>query len=145
MMKRFLITAAAVLLSGQVAQAAVTAGTLISDLQAQGYTWIEVKRGPAQIKVEAVRGTEKVEFVVDAATGTVLEREVERADRDEIGRTGVQVADRRGDFVSADGRDLDDDDDHYDDDDRYDDRDDRDDDHGHDRDDDRDYDDGDDD
>lgn len=114
-MKKLLMTAAAVVLSGQAAMAAVTAQSLITELQGQGYSWIEVKRGPTQMKVEAVRGTEKLEFVVDAATGEVLAREVERADRDEMGRTGVEVADRGGNFVSATGRSLDDDDDHDDD------------------------------
>lgn len=130
---------AALVMSGGMAFAAVNTEALVSDLQSQGYTFIEVKRGPTQIKVEAVRGTEKVETVYDIATGRVLDQEAEAADADERGRTGVQVRDRSRDFVrvSDNGAVYDDSDDRYDDDSRDDDDRDSDDDRGHGNDDDR--------
>ena len=113
---------------GGMALAAVDTDALVADLQQQGYSWIEVKRGPTQIEVEAVRGTKKIETVYDIATGAVLDHETDRASRREQSRTGVKVRDSLRDFEDRD------DDDHWDDDDRRDDdRDDR-----HDRDDDRD-------
>ena len=108
---KLLVAAGAVALSAQAGHAAVTAEGLISGLQADGYGWVEVKRGPTQFEVEAVRGKEKVEMVIDAATGAVLHRETERADREDRARSGSQVRDRNHDFVDSRGRELDDDDD----------------------------------
>jgi hypothetical protein len=113
-MKTIMLTTALVIWGG-AAMAVVTTDALVSDLQAQGYSWIEVKKGPTQIKVEAVKGTVKVETVYDIATGAVIESETERASAAEQGRTGVEVQTRDRDF--EDGRD----DDSGDDDDRDDD------------------------
>lgn len=124
---------AALMLSGGMAMAALNTEAVVAGLQADGYTWIEVKRGPTQVKIEAVRGTEKIETIYDRATGVVIEREVEVADGDDLGRTGVEIRDRSRDFT--DGRGRDDDDDDRDDDRGRDDRDDRDDDRGRDDDD----------
>ena len=140
---KLLIAAGALALSSQAGHATVTAEGLIAGLQAEGYGWVEVKRGPTQFEVEAVRGREKVEMVIDAATGNVLHRETERADRDDRARSGTEIRERSRDFVDAKGRELDDDDDRHDHD-RYD-RDDDDDRRGRDRDNDRDHDDDDDD
>lgn len=112
---KLLIAAGALSLSAQAGHATVTAEGLISGLQAEGYGWVEVKRGPTQFEVEAVRGREKVEMVIDAASGAVLHRETERADREDRARSGTQIRDRDRDFVDARGRELDDDDDRYDD------------------------------
>jgi hypothetical protein len=112
---------------------ALTSQEVIDDLSAQGYTRIEVKVGPTQIKVEAIRGTEELEQVFDSATGNVLKSEVDRVDADDNVTPGVTVRNRNRDFVGARGDDDDDRDDDRDDDD--DDRDGDDDDHGHDDDD----------
>ena len=119
-MKTIMLTTALVIWGG-AAMAVVTTDALVSDLQAQGYSWIEVKQGPTQIKVETV---------YDIATGAVIESETERASVAEQGRTGVEVQTRDRDF--EDGRDDDSgDDDDRDDGGRDDDSsDDRDDDHG---------------
>jgi hypothetical protein len=132
-MKTIMLTTALVIWGG-AAMAVVTTDALVSDLQAQGYSWIEVKQGPTQIKVEAVKGSVKVETIYDIATGAVIESETERASVAEQGRTGVEVQTRDRDF--EDGRDDDSGDDDRDDDDRDDTggdddgSDDRDDDHG---------------
>ena len=142
-MKRMMLMAAGFGLCGGAALAAVDTEALVADLQRQGYTWIEVKRGPTQTEVEAVRGEVKIETVYDTATGRVLDHDTDRASRREQGRTGVEIRDSARDFEDRDDDrddwddDRDDDrDDRYDRDDRDDDRDDRDD--GDDRDDDRD-------
>jgi hypothetical protein len=55
---------------------ALTAEEIVLDLQGQGYTRVEVKVGATQIKVEAIRGTEKsgsataISSAARAMTGT---------------------------------------------------------------------------
>jgi hypothetical protein len=140
-MKTIMLTTALVIWGG-AAMAVVTTEALVADLQAQGYSWIEVKQGPTQIKVEAVKGTVKVETVYDIATGAVIESETERASVAEQGRTGVEVRTRDRDFEDGrdddSGRDDDDSDDRDDDHGGRGDDDDHDDDHGGRDDDDRD-------
>ena len=107
------------------------ADDVVARLQADGYQFIEVKNGLTQIKVEAVRGNEKLELIFDRETGEVLKRETESAGND-AGRTGLEISSRARDFVdSSDGGRRDDesdderDDDQRDDDERdYDERDD---------------------
>jgi phosphosulfolactate synthase (CoM biosynthesis protein A) len=84
------------------------ADEIVRDLQSQGFTRIEVKNGTTQTKIEAIRGSEKVETVYDRATGAVIEREIERVDGDDDTRPGVEIRTRDRDFV--DDRDDDDDD-----------------------------------
>jgi hypothetical protein len=98
----------------------VDVDALVADLEAQGFEYIEVKQGPTQIKVEAIRGDQKVETVYDAASGEVLKQEVEHAG-DDAGRSGVSVRSRDDDFADDGGdgsRGHDDDDDDDGDDDR---------------------------
>lgn len=83
---------------------------LVRDLQEQGFTRIEVKNGVTQTKVEAVRGTEKVETVFDRASGEVIKQEIESIDSDEDTRPGVEIRDRDRDFVDGDRAEDDDDD-----------------------------------
>lgn len=116
-----------------VSTGSLSTNQIVSDLQAQGFTRIEIKNGLTQTKVEAIRGSEKVETVFDRATGDVIEREVERVDSDDDTRPGVEVQTRDRDFADGDrsddddddrsGRDEDDDDDNRDGRDRNDDRD----------------------
>ena len=99
MKKQLVMMAAAMALYGTTALAVVTAEDVVASLQADGYSWIEVKRGPTQIKVEAVKGTSKVEKIIDIETGRVLKTETETADPEDMGRTGVQIRDRDRDFL----------------------------------------------
>lgn len=104
---------------------------LVSRLQAEGYEFIEIKNGPTQIKVEAVRGSEKLEMIFDRETGEILKREIGRADAEYAGRSGVEIDTRKDDFLDDDEDDEDDDrsgrrggrDDEDDDDDEHDDED----------------------
>ena len=117
MKKQLVMMAAAMALYGTTALAVVTAEDVVASLQADGYSWIEVKRGPTQIKVEAVKGTSKVEKIIDIETGRVLQTETENADPEDMGRTGVQIRDRDRDFLDdgSDDNGGDDDDDSDDD------------------------------
>ncbi|MEL6620139.1 MAG: PepSY domain-containing protein [Pseudomonadota bacterium] len=140
--KSLLMTTSAFVLTGSMAFANAFSDRVIQNLQADGFTGIEVKNGLTQTKVEAVRGNRKIEVIYDRATGNILKQEWEAAETDDL-RDGVEVQTRMRDFL--DGDDLNDDDDDDDDDDRDDDDDDDDrdddDDDDDDRDDDRDDDD----
>jgi hypothetical protein len=54
-----------------------------------------------QTKVEAIRGTEKVETVFDRATGEVIKQEVETVRSGEDTRPGVEIDNRNRDFVDS--------------------------------------------
>jgi hypothetical protein len=133
-MRRILLMAAAgALICGSVASAEITTDSLVQHYRAEGYQFIEVTRGRSQIKVEAVKGSQKIEVIYDALTGAILKSEVEAARGTDIGRTGLQLRARDRDFLrdrsgdddrgrgrgrgGRDDRDDDDDDDNDDDDD----------------------------
>ena len=129
---------------------------VVADLQSKGYTRIEIKLFDGTVKVEAIKGTQKLEVTYDRNTGSILKTENERVRAGEDTRPGIEIEDRTGDRRGGDdddddgdddrrGRGGDDDDDHDSDDDHgghgSDDDDDDDDDHGGDDDDDDDDDD----
>lgn len=130
-MKRLMLLSSALIFAASMSYAAVTANELVLAYQAQGYTRVEVKTGLTQIKVEAVKGTTKVEVIYDTATGAILKQETGRAQRGDRG-IGVEMSTEAHDFLGG-GRD----DDSNDDDDSMH-NDDHDDDHGDDHDDDHD-------
>ncbi|PRX37569.1 hypothetical protein SAMN05216257_101594 [Meinhardsimonia xiamenensis] len=72
----------------------------MSDLQSQGFEFIEIKNGPSTVKVEAVRGATKLEVVYDRATGRIVKQETAPAG-DDAGRSGVFIRSRDDDFVDA--------------------------------------------
>lgn len=100
--------------------------TAIAGYQGQGVDFIEVERGPTQVKIEATMGNQTLEVIYDALTGDILKSEQEAADPEYIGRTGIEFDTDDEDFLDDDDSDDDDSDD--DDDDNDDDDDDNDDD-----------------
>ncbi|MCU0900609.1 MAG: PepSY domain-containing protein [Cypionkella sp.] len=107
------LTFAALVLGAVIAGSAALALTpeqVVSDLQAQGYTRVEVRIGPTQMKVEAIRGTEKLEVIYDRSTGSVLKTERERVEPDDSTTPGVSVRERGRDFVRVRGERSSDDD-----------------------------------
>lgn len=114
MKKRVLALTFGAVLAGQMAFA-ITPDEIISDLQAEGYTRVEVRVGPNQIKVEAIRGDIKIEKIMDSTTGALLKSESYRVGSDENTSPGVSVRERDRDFVQVSQRGRDDDDDHDDD------------------------------
>lgn len=88
---------------------ALTADEAVADLRAAGFTRIEVKVGATQMKVEAIRGTEKLEVVYDRVSGAVLKSEVETVGAGETTAPGVSVRNRDRDFVRVADRRSDDD------------------------------------
>ena len=97
-MKRLMLLSTALIFSATLSMAAITANELVTAYQAKGYTRIEVKTGPTQIKVEAVKGNAKVEVVYDATTGAILSQESGRANLGD-GGTGVELSTATHDFL----------------------------------------------
>ncbi len=126
---KLLCYTAAVLMTAGTAFAAIDGNALADSYLAKGYDFVEVKVGPTQTKVEAIKGTTKVEVIYDNETQEIIKSEQETAEGDEVGRTGKQVRTVNRDFERDDGgrrggrggRDDDDDDDDRDDDDSDDD------------------------
>lgn len=109
MKRTLMMTTAIVILSGSLAMAApVTGDSLGADYIAKGYDRVEVKVGPTQIKVEAIRDGMQTEVIYDAATGTALKQETEAADSDDMNRPGLFVRTEGSDFLDDDDT-LDDD------------------------------------
>ena len=93
------------------ALAQIDADALVEQYQSQGYTRVEVKVGPSQVKVEAIRGTTKVETIYDSATGAVLKTETESVDAGDDTTPGVEIDNKSRDFLDDEGDDEDDEDD----------------------------------
>jgi hypothetical protein len=119
MKKTFLALTFGILVFSASAALALTPEQVIADYQAAGYSRVEVRVGPTQIKVEAIRGTEKREVIYDRASGAVIKAETEAVESDDSTRPGVSVRERDRDFVDGadddDRRDDDDEDDASDD------------------------------
>ena len=91
-MKISILAAAALLLAGtSMAQAAWNQDQTILDLQAQGFTHIEITVGTTQAKVEASNGTTKIETVYDLVTGDVVKTESEAVDPNDTQAPGVEI------------------------------------------------------
>ncbi len=141
MKKTLLSTTAIFALTATTGFAQSIAEQVVTQLQAEGYQRIEVKNGPNQVKVEAIRNGRKLEVVYDAATGAILDQEVEPVDDDDETSPGVEISDEDEDFIDDEDDDEGDDedgDDDEDDDEDNDDADDEDDDEDDDNDDDED-------
>jgi hypothetical protein len=111
MKTRLTLLIAAFAFSGSMALAALSTQDVIDGLNAQGYTRVEVKVGPTQTKVEAIRGTEKLEVVYDNASGSTLKSEVGTVEAGDDTAPGVSIRNRKNDFVDGadDGDDGDED------------------------------------
>ncbi len=91
MTRHFTLAAAVTLALAGVAQADALTDRIVSDLTEQGFDRIEVREGLTRTRVEAIRGTEKVEQVFSRTTGDLLRQELDTADRDEDMAHGVSI------------------------------------------------------
>ena len=96
--KQLLTTA--LFFSATAATAAITPDQLITAYRNQGYTSVEVKLGPTQIKVEAVSGRQKIEVIYDRETGTILSKERSLATGDDL-TGGVEIGKSDDDFIDG--------------------------------------------
>ena len=107
-----LTVAAAFALWSAAAHADAFTDTVIERYQDMGFQFIEVKRGPSQLKVEAIMPDgRKVEVIYDRETGRILKQENERADADEADRIGFEIDTRGEDFLDDEDDEEDDEDD----------------------------------
>ena len=67
-----------------------------------GHTAIEVTRGLTQTKIEAIRGTEKIEVIYDNETGATLSSMLGTPAADDDLLPGVTVRDLSGNFLGND-------------------------------------------
>ncbi|QPZ91411.1 PepSY domain-containing protein [Thioclava electrotropha] len=113
-MKSTLVALAALAVSAHMAQAEVSTDGIAADLQANGFTNVEIKVGPTQVKAEGYNpnGT-KIEVVYDRATGKIQKQEMSRTRAGYDMTQGVSVRQQSEDFY--DGSDDDHMDDHGDD------------------------------
>lgn len=96
-MKRTTFLAAAFALAAGMAFAQDATQVLVDQFKADGYTRIEVKTGSTLTKIEAIRDGQKVEVVVDNATGEVIKRETQAVEPGEDTSPGVFVDDKGAD------------------------------------------------
>lgn len=115
---KLLLASGAMLVSATMAFGAITSDQLVAQFQADGYSFITVKTGLTQIKVEAVKGSTLYETVYDIATGTVIDTDTYAIGAINRPNTGVITRtvnrDFEDDYSGADnddivGGDLDDD------------------------------------
>ena len=96
--------AAALLMTTSFANAAFDAQGVAAQLQSDGYSRIEIKVGQTIAKVEAIKGTAKIEVTYDIASGDVIKTETEQVGADDTA-PGVVI----GNTDDNDGRGGDDD------------------------------------
>ena len=84
---RLMLCTAAFAFSASMAAAAITAEDVVKSYQDAAFTYIEVKDGPTQIKVEAIKEGVKVEAIYDKATGDVLSSESHKVAAGEAGQS----------------------------------------------------------
>ena len=101
---------AAVLLTTGAAFAAIDGNALADAYLAEGYSFVEVKVGLTQTKVEAIKDGIKVEVIYDNETQDIIKREREAADAGDADRTGKEVRTVDSDFEGDDDGDRNDDD-----------------------------------
>ena len=102
---KLMMFTAALALSTGMAAAAITGTGVLTKFQSEGYTYIEVKEGLTQIKVEAVRGTSYIEVIYDKATGAVIKTESGTASAEDAVQTGTSVRIVNRDFEDGDDQD----------------------------------------
>jgi hypothetical protein len=107
--KLMMFTAAAAL-SANMAFAAIDPQALADAYIEEGYTYVEVKVGPTQTKLEAIKGDRKAEVIYDNETGDILKQEFEDAEADEQDRSGVKIRTEDEDFLDDDEGEDDEDD-----------------------------------
>ena len=110
---------AAVLLTTGAAFAAIDGNALADAYLAEGYSFVEVKVGLTQTKVEAIKDGIKVEVIYDNETQDIIKREREAADAGDADRKGKEVRTVDSDFEGDDDGDRNDDDAEDDDDDDH--------------------------
>ncbi len=99
---RLMMFTAAAALTGTMAYAAIDGQSLAQSYLDAGYSYVEVKVGPTQTKLEAIKDSVHVEVVYDNATGAIVTSEQQAADPADVGRVGTEVKVVGDDFAGDD-------------------------------------------
>lgn len=95
------LAAAALTLSAPALRAEVSIQSIVDNLNAEGFSQIEITTGPTQVRAEAYDGTQRIEVVYDRATGAILRQEQTRErSRTEV-QAGVELHTSTQDFDTA--------------------------------------------
>jgi hypothetical protein len=90
--------AATTALSAGMVFAAIDPKALADRYLAEGYSFVEIKQGPTQTKLEAIMDTTQVEVIYSNETGEIISQESQPADAEYLNRTGVEIKLTRNDF-----------------------------------------------
>ena len=93
---------AAIALSAGMAFAAIDGNALADKYLEEGYTYVEVKVGPTQTKVEAIKGDTKLEVVYDNESGAIIDSETDGVEADDAAKVGKEVKNVSKDFEDGD-------------------------------------------
>ena len=105
-MKRFAFIATLMMATAvTAAQAEPIADQVVRALTEQGYTRIEVKNRPGEVKVEAIRNGQQLEVVYDAQTGAILKQESRQVRAGDDTTPGVTVRNEDDDGVRGNSED----------------------------------------
>ena len=96
-----LFTAAAAAFSANLAYAAIDQHALADSYIADGYSYVEIKQGPTQTKLEAIKDGVVVDVVYSNETGEIISQESQAVDPEHATMTGVEIK-----MVSADSEDA---------------------------------------
>jgi hypothetical protein len=106
---KLLMFTATTALYANMAFAAIDTQALADGFIADGYSYVEIKTGPTQTKLEAVKDATKLEVIYDNETGAVIKQESSAVDDDYAGQTGVEIEDTDDDFTDGNDDGVDDD------------------------------------
>jgi hypothetical protein len=88
---RLMLFTAAMTFSAGMAFAAIDAQSLADSYIAEGYTYVEIKQGPTQTKLEAIKDGTYVEVVYSNETGEILSQETQAVDPEDAAKTGIEI------------------------------------------------------
>lgn len=95
------LVAAILALGAPALHAEVSPQSIADNLNAVGYSNVEITTGPTQVRAEGTNGTERIEVVYDRATGAILRQEQTRErSRTEV-QAGVELHTSTQDFDTA--------------------------------------------
>ena len=98
---KLFMAGSALLFSATMAFGAITADELAAQFQNDGYSYIQIKTGLTQIKVEAVKDGVRIENVYDIETGSVLKTSTENVGTMVTVDPGVEVRVLNRDFLKS--------------------------------------------
>lgn len=98
---RLMLFTAAAAFSANMAYGAIDPQALADSYTAAGYSYVEIKQGPTQTKIEAIKDGVVVEAVYSNDTGAIISQDSQAVDPENAAKTGVEIK-----MVGADSEDA---------------------------------------